>query len=61
MKTANDYLAEKVQSLELSSRVSEASSCYWQNKAVSLMKEKGMTIEEITKEFEIALKDGIHI
>lgn len=56
MKTAQDYLAEKLQEAENSLKYRSLEANYWQKKYFDLMKENGKTIEDIEKEIRKALE-----
>lgn len=59
-KTAQDYLAEKLQDTELSLKIAYASYNYWRNKAMELMKSCGMSDQIIEEEFIKAGKEGYY-
>jgi len=58
MKTAQDYLAEKLQDMELKYEIADSSCYYWRNKSLELMKKLKYSNEDITSEIKSALRDG---
>ena len=55
MQTAQDYLAEKLQTAENLLKFSEFEANYWRKKYFDLMKANGKTTDDIEREMKKAL------
>lgn len=56
MKTANDYLAEKLQQAENSSKWDNLEARYWRKKYFDLLLSQGKTIKDLEEEAKKAME-----
>lgn len=56
MKTANDYLAEKLQQAENSSKWDSLEARYWRKKYFDLLLSQGKTIKDLEEEAKKAME-----